>query len=188
MTRLRFTLAVLCFAGALQAQDTGYVKARGNPGAAAIFVNGNYVGPVYRFTVPEKYATPAGTVEVTFRDPRYEDYTVKVSVNPHKTTKIHYTLKKLPVPEPPFGRFRLGGGEAESFMSIAAGDTGAVYINDRYYGYVDELNDIGGGILLKPGTYTVHVVSPLFGDFRRDVTITANKVTVVPLPDNGKER
>jgi len=188
MINLRLALAALCLSGALFAQDTGYVKARGKPGAAAIFINGNYVGPVYRFTVPEKYAAPSGSVELTFRDPRYEDYTVKVNVAGHKTTKIHYALKKLPVPQPPFGRFRLGGGELESFMSISAGDTGAVYINDKYYGYVDELNDMGGGILLKPGNYTVHVVSPLFGDFRRDITITANKVTVVPLPESGREQ
>lgn len=188
MTRLRTVLAVLCFAAALSAQDTGYVKARGTPGHAAIFINGNYVGPVYRFTVPEKYPVPAGTVDVTFRDPRYEDYTTKVTINSKKTTKIHYSLKKLPVPEPPFGRFRLGGGEPESFLSITAGDTGAVYINDKYYGYVDELNNAGGGLLLKPGTYNLHVVSPLFGDFRREITIEANKVTVVPLPAGGGGR
>ncbi len=129
---------------------------------------------------------PGGSVEVTFRDPRYQDSTVKVDVTPGKTAKLHYTLAKLPVPEPPFGRLRLGGGEAESFLSVAAGDTGAVYLNDKYYGYVDELNDAGGGLLLKPGTYTLHVVSARFGDFQRQVTITADKVTVIPLVEKAK--
>jgi hypothetical protein len=128
-----------------------------------------------------------GSVEVTFRDPRYEEYTTKVTVVARKTTKIHYDLKMLPIPQPPFGRFRLGGGEPESFLSIAAGDTGAVYINDKYYGYVDELNNAGGGLLLKPGTYDLHVVSSMFGDFRRPITIEANKVTVVPLPKEVKQ-
>ena len=181
VTAILVSTAILC------AQDTGYVKARGNPSHAAIFINGKFVGPAYRFTVPEKYATPAGEAEVTFREPRYEDYTTKVTITARKTTKIHYTLKKLPVPEPPFGRFRLGGGEAESFLSVATGDTGAVYINDKYYGYVDELNNAGGGLLLKPGTYELHVVSPLFGDFKKPITIEANKVTVVPLPEKAKE-
>jgi hypothetical protein len=31
------------------------------------------------------------------------------------------------------------------------------------------------------------VVSPLFGDFKRPLTIEANKVTIVPLPDKVKE-
>jgi hypothetical protein len=188
MKRFGMLVAVLCFVASLVfADDTGHIKARGKPSNAAIFINGKYVGPAYRFSVPEKYDAPVGSVEVTFRDPRYEDFTTKVNVVAKKTTKIHYALKMLPIPEPPFGRFRLGGGEPESFISIAAGDTGAVYINDKYYGYVDELNDAGGGILLKPGTYEVHVVSPLFGDFKRPITIEANKVTIVPLPSPNKQ-
>ena len=167
------------------AQETGYVKAHGKPGDAGVFINGQYVGPAVRFTVPEKYPAPAGDVEVTFKDPRYEDFTTKVTVRPKKTTKIKYAMKKLEEPKPPFGRFRLGGGEAESFISVAAGDTGAVYINDKFFGYVDELNNPGGGLLLPPGTYDLHVVSPLFGDIRQKITIEANKVTVVPLPKKG---
>lgn len=187
MRRFAAVAAILVPAAVLAAQDTGYVKARGNPGDAAVFINGKYIGPASRFTVPEKYAAPAGEAEVTLREPRYEEYTTKVTVTPRKTARIHYRLKKLPVPEPPFGRFRLGGGEAASFLSVAAGDVGAVYINDKYYGYVDELNNAGGGLLLKPGTYDLHVISPLFGDFKRQITIEANKVTIVPLPDKVKE-
>jgi hypothetical protein len=168
------------------AADTGYVKAHGKPGDAGVFINGQYAGPATRFTVPEKYPSPAGDVEVTFKDPRYEDYTTKITVRPKKTTKVKYALKPVEPAKPPFGRFRLGGGEAESFMSVAAGDTGAVYINDKFFGYVDELNNPGGGILLNPGTYDLHVVSPLFGDMRQNITIEANKVTVVPLRKREK--
>ncbi len=177
---LSTTLAAIAVAPAL-AQETGYIKARGKPGDAGVFINGQYVGPATRFTVPEKYPAPAGDVEVTFKDPRYEDYTTKVTVRLKKTTKIHYALKPVEPAKPPFGRLRLGGGEPESFMSIAAGDTGAVYINDKFFGYVDELNNPGGGLLLNPGTYDLHIASPLFGDIRQKITIEANKVTVIPL-------
>jgi hypothetical protein len=173
-------LILVAVAGAT-AQETGYIKARGKPGDAGVFVNGQYVGPASRFTVPEKYPAPAGEVEVSFKDPRYEDYTTKVTVRPKKTTKLHYSLKPVEPAKPPFGRFRLGGGEAESFISVAAGDTGAIYINDKFFGYVDELNNPGGGILLNPGTYDLHIVSPTFGEIRQKITIEANKVTVVPL-------
>ena len=174
-------LSLVAVAGA-SAQDTGYIKARGKPGDAGVFVNGQYVGPASRFTVPEKYPAPAGEVEVTFKDPRYEDYTTKVTVRTKKTTKLHYSLKPVEPAKPPFGRFRLGGGEPESFISIAAGDTGAVYINDKFFGHVDELNNAGSGILLNPGSYDLHIVSSTFGEIRQKITIEANKVTVVPLP------
>src|SRR5581483_10940851 len=86
----------------LLADETGHIKARGKPGDAAVFINGKFMGPAVRFTVPEKYESPTGEVEVTFREPRYEEYTTKVNVRAGKTTKIHYTLKKLEVPQPPF--------------------------------------------------------------------------------------
>ena len=174
-------LSLVAVAGA-SAQDTGYIKARGKPGDAGVFVDGQYVGPASRFTVPEKYPAPAGEVEVTVKDPRYEDYTTKVTVRTKKTTKLHYSLKPVEPAKPPFGRFRLGGGEPESFISIAAGDTGAVYINDKFFGHVDELNNAGSGILLNPGSYDLHIVSSTFGEIRQKITIEANKVTVVPLP------
>src|ERR1022692_1259384 len=186
MRRFGAVLAILVPAAVLYAQDTGYVKARGKPGSAAVFIDGKYIGPASRFTVPEKYATPAGEAEVTLREPRYEDYTTKVTVTARKTAKIHYSLKKLPVPEPPFGRFRLGGGEPESFLSVV-GDTGAVYINDKYYDYVDELNNAGGGLLLKPGTYDLHVVSPLFGTLERQIPMEAKKARIVPLRGKVKK-
>jgi hypothetical protein len=71
-------------------------------------------------------------------------------------------------------------------MSVAAGDTGAVYINDKFFGHVDELNNPGAGILLNSGTYDLHIVSPFYGEIRQKVTIEANKVTVVPLPKKEK--
>ncbi|MGH9664658.1 MAG: PEGA domain-containing protein [Bryobacteraceae bacterium] len=174
--------AALLATTAFAAKDKGYVKARGNPGDAGVFINGKYAGPATRFTVPEKYEAPIGEVEVSIKDPRCEDYTTKVTVKGGKTAKIHYKLKRREPAKPPFGTLRLGGGEPESFMSVAAGDAGAIYLNDHFYGYVDELNNKGSGILLNPGTYDLHIDSPTFGDIRQKVTITANKVTIVPLP------
>jgi hypothetical protein len=187
LTRLALTAATLGLSLLpLAAQETGYIKAVGKPGHAGVFVDGKYLGPSERFTVAEKYAVPAGEVEITLKDPRYEDYSTKVTVKPGKTTKVRFSLKKLEVPQPPFGRLRLGGGEPESFLSVATGDVGAFYLNDKFYGYVDELNNAGGGLLLKPGTYDLHVSSPLFGEIRKQVTIEAGKVTVVPLVNKEK--
>jgi hypothetical protein len=165
----------------LGAQQTGYIKAYGAPPDAGVFLNGQYLGPAHRFTLSEKYPVPAGEVEITFRDPRYEDYTTKVTVLPRKTTKVKYSMKMLEPAKPPFGRLRMGGGEPESFISVAAGDVGAIYINGRFMGYVDQLNNAGGGLLLNPGTYDLYVSSTRFGEIRQKVTIETNKVTVVPL-------
>src|SRR3979411_2209934 len=86
----------------LQAEAPGFVRARGKPGDAGVFINGKYAGPAVRFTVPEKYAASAGDVEVTIKDPRYEDYTTKVTVRRGKTTKLKYSLKAMESAKPPF--------------------------------------------------------------------------------------
>lgn len=163
------------------ADDSGYIRGRGKPTGAGLFVDGKYVGPAGRFSVPEKYAVAAGDHEIVLRDPRFEDFTTKLSVKPGKTTKFKYKLKPVEPPKPPFGRLRFGGGEAESFISVTAGDISPVYINEKFYGFLDELNNRGGGLLLPPGTYKLHCSSSLFGEINQDVTLTANKVTVVPL-------
>lgn len=164
------------------AQDKpGAIKARGKPGRAGVFVDGKYVGPAVRFTVPEKYETDAGEHEIRISDPRYEDYTTKVTVRPGKTTKISYKLKPVALAPPPYGRIRFGGGEPESFISVTAGDVSPVYINDKFYGYLDEMNNRGSGWLIPPGTYRVKVSSPIFGDIDQSVTVEANKVVVIPL-------
>jgi hypothetical protein len=166
---------------ALLAQESGRIKAVGKPGNAGVWIDGKYVGPASRFTVAEKYEASAGEVEVSIREPRYEDFTTKVTVRPGKTTKVKYSLKKVEPAKPPFGRLRLGGGEPESYISVTAGDVSPVFINGKFYGYIDELNNAGSGILLNPGTYEVSFESPLFGSVKQTVTIEANKVTVIPL-------
>jgi len=166
----------------LYAADTnGYIKARGKPGNAGVFVDGKYLGPASRFTVPEKYPVEPGERTVIFRDPRYEEFTTKVTVTAGKTTKIKYSMKAVEPAKGPFGRLRFGGGEPESFISVTAGDTSAVYINDAFWGHIDEFNNLGSGMLLPAGQYTVKVSSPIFGEINQQVTIEPNKLTIIPL-------
>lgn len=176
---LMVAVALLC--GFAAFADNGYIKARGSPTGAGLFVDGKYIGPAGRFTVPEKYEVAPGEHQILLTDPRYEDYTTQVTVQPKKTTKIHYKLKKKEPPKGPFGRLRLGGGEPESFISVAYGDTGPVFINGKFAGFVDELNNAGGGMLLPPGTYEVKVQSQAFGEINETVKIEPHKVTVIPL-------
>ena len=177
-----FVLMVALPLAQLVAADQGFIKARGKPADAGIFVDGKYIGPASRFTVPERYAVDPGSHDVTFKDPRYEEMTTKVTVVAGKTTKLKYNPKKLPEPKGPFGRLRLGGGEKESFISVTAGDVGALYLNGKFFGYVDQMNNMGSGLLIPAGEYELYISSPLFGEIKQQVKIEVNKVTVVPLP------
>ena len=175
------TITTLLIVALPAAGQTGYLKCSGSVGRAGVFVDGEYLGPASRFTVTEKYAVDAGTREVVIRDPRYEEFKTTVTVTAGKTTKVKYKLKPLEAPRPPFGRLRFGGGTPQSFMSVAYGDTSAVHVNGVYHGYIDELNNAGGGLLLPPGTYEVRVNSGVYGQINEKVTVEANKLTVIPL-------
>jgi len=183
---MRLLTITLALCGLLQlplaaADGDGYIKARGKPTGAGLFVDGKYIGPAGRFTVPEKYAVAPGEHEVSLKDPRYEDYTTKVTVVAGKTAKISYKLKPAEPAKPPFGLLRLKGGLPESFMSVTSGDLGAVYINDKFYGFVDELNNRVGGLLLPPGEYNVRVEAQGLSPVSQKVTMEANKTTYIEL-------
>lgn len=179
--RLQLLSAVLICAATLPliaASGDTKIRVRSGPRGAGLFVDGKYVGPAGRFTVPESYPIEPGTHEITLKDPRFEDFTTKIEVKSGSTTKVSAKLKKKEV-KGPFGRLRLKGGEAESFWSVAAGDIGGVYLNGQFMGHVDELNDLGGGLLVPAGTYELKVQSQVYGEFTKTVTIEAGKVNRV---------
>lgn len=163
----------------MAADGDAKLRIRSSPRGAGLFVDGKYVGPAGRFTVPESYVLEPGSHEVTLKDPRYEDFSTRVDVVAGKTTKISAKMKKKEDPKGPFGRLRLKGGEADSFWSVASGDIGAIYLNGLFVGHVDELNDVGGGLLVPAGTYELKVVSQVHGEFTRTVTVEAGKVNRV---------
>ncbi|MBI4907843.1 MAG: PEGA domain-containing protein [Acidobacteria bacterium] len=189
MIRFKFcTTFSLCLAALLvgpaslsSAERDGYLKAAGKPTGAGVFVDGKYLGPASRFTVAEKYPLSPGDHQVSLQDPRFQDFSAKVTIIAGKTTTLEYRMERAEVTKPPYGRLRFGGGVSESFISVTSGDTSAVYLNNKFYGYVDELNNAGGGLLLPPGVYDLRVSSPVYGEINQKVTIEANQVTLIPL-------
>ena len=55
------------------------------------------------------------------------------------------------------------------------------YVNEKFAGFIDELNNARGGMLIPPGTYTIRAESKKFGVVTQTVTVEANKVIVIPL-------
>jgi len=151
-------------------QKTGQVKTSVSPGRAGVFIDGKYVGPAANFRIARKYAVAPGEHEVRLVEPRYEERTTKIRVEPGKTTKIREVLKPVTLAKPPFGRLRV----------IHPDKFAAVYINGKYFGHADEFSNFAQGVLLNPGEYQLRV-EPISGGqpISEKITITADKVTVV---------
>ncbi|MCS7314521.1 MAG: PEGA domain-containing protein [Bryobacterales bacterium] len=161
-------LAAALAPSVLEAQQ-GYIKTHVTPGRAGVFIDGKYVGPAANFARARTYAVEPGEREIRLVEPRYEEVTLKVTVPPGQTVRIRQTLKRLPPPDPPFGRLRI----------LSKDKFAAVYVNGRFMGHADEFSNALQGLLLKPGEYTVKV-APLAGpEHEEKVRIQAGSVVVV---------
>lgn len=166
---LRMAVLAVAVVLPLLAQQSGSLCVKAHPGRAGVFVDGKYMGPAANFRIARTYAVAAGEHEVKLVDPRYEEFTTKVTVQPGKKTTISETLKELPPPKPPFGRIRTEN--ADKFA--------AVYVNDKFMGHVDEFSNVAQGLLLNPGEYTVKIVPATGQPITQTVKLEADKTVLV---------
>ncbi len=153
-----------------QSAASGYLKTKVNPGRAGVFVDGKYMGPAANFRIARKYPVAAGEHELRLVDPRYAEVTRKVTIQAGQTTTISEKLTPIAPATPPFGRLRTLG-----FSKFAA-----VYVNDKFYGHVDEFSNFAQALLLKPGEYKLRIVPLAEGPPQEEtVKIEADQVTVV---------
>ena len=161
-------LAVL--PSAAKAGNVGYLKTIVDPRRAGVFVDDKYLGPSANFKIAMKFPLSPGEHEVKLVEPRYEDYSTKVTIQAGKTTKLNQKLTPRPPAKPPFGRLR----------TIADDKFAAVYVNGQFMGHVDEFSNSAQGLLLNPGEYTVKI-APVNGgpEHEEKIKIEVDKVTVV---------
>lgn len=153
-----------------QQGETGYLKTKVSPGRAGVLVDGKYLGPAANFGFSRKYILPVGEHEVTLTEPRYQDYSTKVTIEAGKTTVIRQSLQALPPAEGPFGMLR----------TIGPDHFAAVFVNGKYMGHVDEFDNSQERLLLPPGDYTVKIVRSGSGQpHEENIRLEADKTTVV---------
>jgi hypothetical protein len=153
-----------------QQGETGYLKAKVNPGRAGVLVDGKYLGPAANLGFARKYVLPVGEHEVTLTEPRYQDHSTKVTIKAGKTTVIRQSLQALPPAKGPFGMLRTIGPDRFA----------AVFVNGKYMGHVDEFSNSGQRLLLPPGDYTVKIASAGSGQpYEEKIGLEADKTTVV---------
>ena len=164
--------AGLLLGGVLFAQTTNsaYLKTKIKPGRAGVFVDGKYLGPAANFRIGRKYALPASMHEVKLVEPRYEEYTTTVELTAGKTTVVSQALTPLPLAQGPFGTLRVKNPDKFA----------AVYVNDRFYGHVDEFSNSSQGLLLPAGEYAVRV-EPVAGGapVEKKIQIDVGKTAIV---------
>jgi hypothetical protein len=102
-------------------------------------------------------------------DPRFEEVLKKITIEPGKKLKVSEQLKPIAPAKPPFGRIR----------TIHSDKFGAVYVNDRFFGHVDEFSNSSQGILINPGDYEVKIVPGQGAPVVQKIKVEADKVSIV---------
>ena len=155
-----------------QKTDSGKLKTQVNPGRAGVFVNGKYLGPAANFRMARTYSLPAGEHELLLAEPRYKDFTTKITIQAGKTTVVTQVMEPLPKPKPPFGRLRVVQGSSGKF--------GAVYLNEKYMGHIDEFSNTAQGLLVNPGEYELRIASVGGGqDHVEKIALKENQTTTI---------
>jgi len=149
---------------------TGTLKTNVSPGRAGVFIDGKYMGSAANFKRGHKFALNAGEHEVTLVDPRYEEFKTTVMIPAGGSVTLSQRLKELPKPQPPFGRLKTVDFDKYS----------AVYLNGKFYGHADEIDNFAQGLLIRPGEYTVRVTSVEGATLHEEtVKVVEDKTTIV---------
>jgi hypothetical protein len=152
------------------AQTMGKLKTAIKPSRAGIFVDGKYLGPAGNYGRARLYPLAAGDHEITISEPRYQDVKRRVTIVAGKTFKLSEKMVEVPPAQPPFGLLRVM--HPDKFA--------AVFLNNKFYGHVDEFSNFAQGIKLNPGEYELKIV-PTNGasEHVEKFIITTDKTTLV---------
>jgi hypothetical protein len=153
--------------------EWGKLKTKINPGRAAVYVDGTFVGHADQFDAPwqEIYLNP-GEHEVRFSIVYYKDYSTRVTIQAKQTAVVEKALE-------PSGEQVPRGSLGVVKLRTSPYWHAAVLVNGRFIAHTDEVNGPGQRIVMEPGTYEFQVVQAGYKTFETTVTVEAGKTTFV---------
>lgn len=163
-----------------QSATAGFLTLKVKPGRAGVFVDGKYVGPAANFRMPMTYFLPSGEHELLLTEPRYKDVRMKITLKVGETTVVEKSMEPLPKAKPPFARLRIVQGSSGKF--------GAIFLNGKYMGHLDEFSNSSQALLIQPGEYILKITSADFGiDHVEKITLKENETTTINTGSNKEK-
>jgi hypothetical protein len=112
-----------------------------------------------------------GKHEIAVRQAGYRDLTQEIVVEPGGTSVVTVRMEK-----DPNARYSSVTGEVKLDVTP---DRAAVFVDDKFAGYVHEFGGVKRAMLIEPGKHHIKIELPGYRDFETDITVEANqKVTV----------
>lgn len=169
---------VFWFAGAVYSQNTNQVMGRIQfegkskiDKSSGVWIDGQYLGYVDELKDDKKVLLVPGKHEIAIRQAGYKDLAQEIDVEPGGTTKIAVRMELDP-------RAVVPSVTGEVKLEVTP-DRAAVFVDDRFAGYVHEFGGVKRAMLIAPGKHHIKIELPGYRTFDNDITVEAHqKVTV----------
>ena len=167
---------LVIFPSALPAQNQvlGEVKLVGKTKAdktSGVWIDGQYVGYVDELRDDNKLLLLPGEHEISVRQSGYNDFTQKVTIEPHKRVILNVVMLRAPGAALP--------KVTSQIKLYVSPERAAVFVDDAFVGNVSEFSGIGHGMLVSAGKHRVKIALPGYRDFETEVSLLAHqKITI----------
>jgi PEGA domain-containing protein len=134
---------------------------------SGVWVDGQYVGYLKELRGSKKVLLLPGEHEIAVRQSGYKDFTKKVVVEPGQRQVLSVAMSKDPQAQYP---------EVTSQVKVSISpNRAAVFVDDRFVGFVDQFDGPGQWMLLAPGKHQVKVSLPGYKTFETEINLVAGQ-------------
>jgi hypothetical protein len=134
---------------------------------SGVWVDGQYVGYLKELKGSKKVLLLPGEHEIVVRQAGFKDFTQKVLLEPGQRQVVNVAMAKDPQAQYP-------EVTAEVKMSVRP-NRAAVFVDDRFVGFVDQFDGPGQWLLLAPGKHRFKITLPGYKTFETEVSLLANQ-------------
>jgi hypothetical protein len=138
---------------------------------SGVWVDGGYVGYLQELKGKKAVQLLPGDHQISIRQAGYQDFNLKVTVEPGKTTPV--AVKMVPATGNTWPT------ETAEVKVDVKPSRAAVFVDDRFLGHAGELGGRFHSMLLSPGHHRIKVELPGYRTFETDVTLVAGQKSVV---------
>jgi hypothetical protein len=139
--------------------------------SSGVWVDGQYLGYVDELKGDKEILLVPGKHEIAIRQVGYKDLIQPIDVEPGGKTNMTVRMEKDP-------RAVVPSVTGEVKLEVTP-DRAAVFVDDRFAGYVHEFGGVKRAMLIAPGKHHIKIELPGYRSFDNDITVEAKqKVTV----------
>lgn len=144
------------FAGASKVEKT-----------SGVWVDGQYLGYLKELKGSKKVLLLPGEHQVTVRQAGFKDFSKTVILEPGQKQMVSVLMAKDPQAQYP---------DMTAQMKIAVKpNRAAVFLEDRFVGYVDQFDGPGQWLLVAPGKHQVKISLPGYQTFETEINLAVNQ-------------